>query len=162
MWAQQLSGILFTFNKSNKWMINKWWVFCLRESSEGRTQPGAWKAKFFPSIHNWILNSQHQILQSVQTTEFPCILQVTKLFLSLVHWNQRKFFSLFIPWILKKKKKERLKRVSLSYNAVHVLWPERVREKLRDWFEGRRAQVPLKCINAKVCAISEKSIPITS
>lgn len=27
---------------------------------------------------------------------------------------------------------------------------------------GHRAQVPLKCINAKVCAISEKSIPITS
>lgn len=25
-----------------------------------------------------------------------------------------------------------------------------------------RDQVPLKCINAKVCAISEKSIPITS
>lgn len=39
---------------------------------------------------------------------------------------------------------------------------EDLEKKTEDWSEGHRAQVPLKCINAKVCAISEKSIPITS
>lgn len=158
MWALQLSGILFAFNKCNKWTINKWWVFCCRECSKGRSRPGAWWTPQRSSPYNQMLHNHHWTWPSVQQLNLwiPQV-TVTSLFLSLI--LQNKAFQSLRSMIFRGEKVE---KAHFWLQNCSFLLTKELEKKIQDWSEGHRARVPLKCINAKVCAISEKSIPITS